>query len=66
MTRLNGYFLRNQYYRLEVQSSKYIVRAEIYPIERSVGSFKCGKKRCEVCENVNKTENFIYSVTFIS
>ena len=33
-------------------------RAKIYPVERPVGSFKCGKKRCEGCENVNKTENF--------
>ena len=28
----------------------YPVRAKIYPTERSVGSFKCGKKCCKVCQ----------------
>ena len=37
--------------------------AKIYPNERSVGLFKCGKKRCEVCKCVNKIKNFTSSVT---
>ena len=46
------------YFRSARKLSNYLVRAKIYPVERPVGSFKCGKKRCEGCENVNKTENF--------
>ena len=34
------------------------MRAKLYPIERSVGSFKCTKNRCEVCENVNIADSF--------
>ena len=29
--------------------SSYLVRAKLYPLERKVGSSKCGKRRCEVC-----------------
>ena len=36
--------------------------AKIYPNERSAGLFKCGKKHCEVCKNVNKIEIFTCSV----
>ena len=39
------------------------MRAKLYRIERTVGSFKCTKKRCEVCENVNITDSFTSSVT---
>ena len=39
------------------------MRAELYAIQGIVGSFKCTKKRCEVCKNVNITESFIYSIT---
>ena len=28
--------------------SSYLVRAKLYPLERKVGSSKCGKRRCEV------------------
>ena len=47
----------------KVKPKEIILRTKIYPIDRSVGSFKCGKKRCEVCKNVNKTENFTSLVT---
>ena len=30
----------------------YLVKTKLYPIERSVGSFKCNGKRCQVCLNV--------------
>ena len=43
--------------------SSYIVRAKLYPIERTVGSFKCTKKRCEVCEKIHITDSFTSSVT---
>ena len=38
-------------------------RAKLYPIHRTVGSFKCTKKRCEVCKNVNITDSFTSLVT---
>ena len=47
----------------KVKPKEIILRTKIYPIDRSVVSFKCGKKRCEVCKNVNKTENFTSLVT---
>ena len=39
------------------------MRAELYAIQGTVRSFKCTKKRCEVCKNVNITESFISSIT---
>ena len=50
-------------FRRASKLNNYLVRPKIYAIERSVGSFKCVKKRCEVCENVNKTKKFTSSVT---
>ena len=35
--------------------NSYLVRAESYPLDKVVGSTKCGKKRCEVCVNVSET-----------
>ena len=32
--------------------SSYLVRAKLNPTERTVGSYDCGGKRCEVCINV--------------
>ena len=43
--------------------SSYLVRAKLYPTERTVGSYKCGGKRCEVCINVNETPTVTSSVT---
>ena len=43
--------------------SSYLVRAKLYPTERTVGSYKCGGKRCEVCINVNETSIFTSTVT---
>ena len=42
--------------------SSYVVRAKLYPLERTVGSRKCSKKRCEVCENVQNSDTFRISV----
>ena len=41
----------------------YLVRAKLYPEERTKGSFKSGSKRCEVCLNVNETSTFASTVT---
>ena len=43
--------------------SSYLVTAKLYPIERRVGSFKCTKNCCEVCESINITDSFTSSVT---
>ena len=43
--------------------SSYLVRAKLYPRERTKGSFKCGSKRCEVCLNVNETSTFTSTAT---
>ena len=50
-------------FRSAKKMSCYLVRAKLYPEERSKGSFKCGSKRCEVCLNVNETSTFASTVT---
>ena len=36
--------------------SSYRVKAKVYPLESTVGSFKCKKSTCQVCLNVNKRD----------
>ena len=43
--------------------SSYFVRAKLYPLQRKLGSFKCAKGRCEVCNNVTGTSIFSSTVT---
>ena len=43
--------------------SSYLVRAKVYPSERTVGSFKYKKSRCQVCLNVSETDTFTSTVT---
>ena len=43
--------------------SSYLVRAKVYPLERTVSSFKCKKSRCQPCLNVNETDTFTSAVT---
>ena len=43
--------------------SSYLVRAKLYPIERTVGSFKCNGKRCQTCLNMNETDTFTSTTT---
>ena len=43
--------------------SSYLVRAKLYPTERAVGSYKCGRKRREVSINVNETSTFNSTLT---
>ena len=40
-----------------------MVRAKLYPLERTVGSCKCYDKQCEVCDNVTETSTFTSTVT---
>ena len=44
-------------------SSSNLVRAKLYPTERTVGSFRCGSKRCEVCKYITETDTFTSSIT---
>ena len=43
--------------------SSYLIRAKLCPLQRKVGSSKCGKRRCEVCNNVTDTSMFSSIVT---
>ena len=37
----------------------FLVRSKVYPLQRKVGSVKCnGKRCCQVCLNINKTDTF--------
>ena len=38
--------------------SSYLVGAKLYPLQRTVGSFKCNKPPCESCINVIQTDTF--------
>ena len=43
--------------------SSYLVIAKLYPLHRKVGSKKCAKIRCEVCDYVTDTETLTSTVT---
>ena len=51
------------FFRSARKMSIYLVRAKLYPEERTKDSFKSGSKRCEVCLNVNETSTFASTVT---
>ena len=50
-------------FRSARKMSSYLVRAKLYPEERTKRSFKCGSTRCEVSLNVNETSTFASTVT---
>ena len=50
-------------YRSARKISSYLVRAKLYPLERTVGSEKCGKSRCEVCLSIQETDTFTSTIT---
>ena len=50
-------------FRSSCKISSYLVRAKLYPIERTVGSFRCRSKHCEVCKYITETDTFTSSVT---
>ena len=43
--------------------SSYLVRANLYPLERKSSSYKCGNLRCLVCNNIGETDSFTGTVT---
>ena len=43
--------------------SSYLVLPKLYSLQRNIGSSKCGKQRCEVCDNVTDTSIFSSTVT---
>ena len=43
--------------------NSYLVRAKLYPEERTKGCFKRGSKHCDVCLNVSETSTFVRTVT---
>ena len=43
--------------------SSYLVRAKLYPEEKTTAFFKWGNKRCELCLNVNEASTFTSTVT---
>ena len=50
-------------FRSSRKLNSYIARTKLYPTEGRFESFKCTKKWCEACGNVNITDNFAFSVT---
>ena len=50
-------------FRSSRKISSYLVRAKLYCIERTVGSFKFGSKLCEVCKYITETDTFTSSAT---
>ena len=43
--------------------SGYLVRAKVYPLERTESSFECNEIRCQDCLNFNETDTFTITVT---
>ena len=49
-------------YRTGYSLKNHLVRAKVYPLERTVGSQRCNKPRCLTCRNVKETCTFQCSV----
>ena len=45
-------------YRSSHKLNSYLIRTESYPINRTVGCYKYGSKRCEVHKYVTETHTF--------
>ena len=41
--------------------NSYLVRAKLYPLERTVGSYKCKSKRCQVYSNITEADSLTFS-----
>ena len=50
-------------FRSSRKISSYLVRAKLYPVERSVGSFNCKRPRSLICTYVTETDSFTSTVT---
>ena len=49
-------------FRGALKLRNYLVRAKLYPLERSAGSSICQGKRYQVCMNVTENNTFFISV----
>ena len=49
-------------FRSSRKISGYLVRAKLYPAERSGGSFNCKRPRCQICACVNEADSFTSTV----
>ena len=45
-------------YRSSRNLNSFLERSKVYPLKRTMGSSKCGSKRCQVCLNVSETNIF--------
>ena len=45
-------------FRTARKLNSYLVRTKLYPLERTVGSYKCKSKRCQVCDNITEADSF--------
>ena len=50
-------------FRSARKTSSYLIRANLYPLEKTVGSKKCGKSRCENCLYIEENDTFKSSTT---
>ena len=50
-------------FRISRKISSYLVRAKLYPVEKSVGSFNWKRPLCQICAYVNETDSFTSTVT---
>ena len=41
--------------------NSYLVRAKLYPSERTLGSYKCKSKPCQACNNITEVNSFTFS-----
>ena len=49
-------------FRSSRKISSYLVRAKLYAVERSVGSFNCKRPCCQICTYVNETDSFTSTI----
>ena len=48
-------------FRISRKLNSYLFRAKLYHVERTVGSYKCKSKRCQVCNNITEADSFTCS-----
>ena len=51
------------FYRTAKKIKDYIVRSKLCPVEKKVGSSRCGIPRCQVCTSIQVTDTFSSFVT---
>ena len=51
-------------YRSTRKIKDYLIRSKLYPIERKVGSSRCGNLRCQVCTSIQVTDTFCSFVLY--